>query len=125
MPARPGTRAEQPATGDLIGPIHFPDVAGLAARVLPQDVGMTIALEVARSDRSLPIRAFCHSGAPKRPSASGAEFDVAFGTEDNHLSFATQLRASGSRVKASQAQECATCQPGCSKRCHSRNGRLS
>ena len=37
------------SAADFVGPVHFPD-RGLAVRVLPQDVGMAVVVEVARSD---------------------------------------------------------------------------
>src|SRR6185437_14075151 len=65
MPARPRIGAhELAAAGDLARPVHFPD-RRLAARVLPQDVGMAVAVEVAGSDR---VPAWPRNGA-HRPAA--------------------------------------------------------
>ena len=44
-PIRPGIGADG-AAADELGPVHLPD-RSLAARVLKQDVGMTVAVEVA------------------------------------------------------------------------------
>src|SRR6185312_14212534 len=60
MPARPRIGAhELAAAGDLARPVHFPD-RRLAARVLPQDVGMAVTVEVAGSDR---VPAWAWNGA--------------------------------------------------------------
>ena len=44
LPTRPRIGAH-PATADHVGPVHFPD-RGLTVRVLPQNVGMAVAVEV-------------------------------------------------------------------------------
>src|ERR1700733_14727679 len=64
MPAWPGIGASR-ATADPGGPVHFPDRDLAAARVLKQDVGEAVAVEVAGSD--------CSPGRPRiealRPAA--------------------------------------------------------
>ena len=51
LPARPGIGADEAAAaGDLVDPVHLPD-RDLAARILPQDVGQAVAVEVAGPDR--------------------------------------------------------------------------
>ena len=51
----PGWRRPWPAAGDLARPVHLPD-RGLTVRVLPQDVGMAIAIEVAAGSDGGPAR---------------------------------------------------------------------
>src|SRR6185437_6929880 len=51
VPAGPWIGGEDLApAGDLGRPVHFPD-RGLPAHVLPENVGMAVAVEVGRSDR--------------------------------------------------------------------------
>ena len=59
VPAWPGV--SEAAAADPGGPVHLPDV-GFATGVLPQDVGMTIAVEIAGGD-CVPARA----GLPRLP----------------------------------------------------------
>src|ERR1700722_19113532 len=50
FPTRPGIGAHRgTAAADYARPVHFPD-CGLAIRVLPKDVGMTVGIEVTRDD---------------------------------------------------------------------------
>src|SRR6202046_382935 len=59
LPPRPGV-GDRPTT-DLGGPVHFPDRDLAAHRILPQDVGIPVVVEIARSDRF-----------PARPRIEGA-----------------------------------------------------
>jgi hypothetical protein len=54
VPTRPGIGADGPAA-DYFGPVHFPDGGLAGVRVLPQDVGMAVVIEIARSDRALTL----------------------------------------------------------------------
>src|SRR5580704_13662281 len=50
FPTRPGIGAHGgTAAADYARPVHFPD-CGLAIRVLPQEVGMTVGIQVTRAD---------------------------------------------------------------------------
>src|SRR6202020_1238782 len=59
MPTRPGNGADRP-TADPGIPVHFPDGDLARARVLPQDVGEAVLVEIARPD-----------GFPSRPRIGG------------------------------------------------------
>ena len=48
-PTRPRIRGNR-STADYVRPVHFPD-RGLTVRVLPENVGKTVAVVVAGSDR--------------------------------------------------------------------------
>ena len=50
VPAQAGTGADRPAA-DEGGPVHLPDRDLAAAGVLKKDVGMSVATEMAGSDR--------------------------------------------------------------------------